>query len=85
MCNHHFFRDGGRASYLRFLGEAKRIAIVTDPPFGVKVELVWNGALKGVQKDFSRVKELQDREIVKSISERKLDYIMFCCRWIGLL
>ncbi|XP_035710798.1 rRNA N6-adenosine-methyltransferase ZCCHC4 isoform X2 [Folsomia candida] len=54
MCNHHFFDDGrnGRENYDKFLQNSESLAIVTDPPFGAKVELIWNGALSSVQKDF---------------------------------
>jgi len=52
MCNHYFFgKEEGRKRYVDFLKCSKRVAVVTDPPFGVKVEILWNGSLKNILED----------------------------------
>ncbi|CAL8139599.1 unnamed protein product [Orchesella dallaii] len=55
MCNHHFFHESSK--YQKFLASARKLAIVVDPPFGVKVELIWHGCLSGVINDFKRANE----------------------------
>lgn len=60
MCNHHFFEDSSK--YKEFLSNSRKIALVMDPPFGVKVELLWHGCLAPVKRDFVnwKVQNTQD-------------------------
>jgi len=60
MCNHHFFQDN--SSYLEFLKASRKLAIILDPPFGVKVELIWHGCIQGVQKDLTQVQNPKNPE-----------------------
>jgi len=55
MCNHYFF-EGENLQYRDFLKKSNNLAIVTDPPFGVKVELIWNGCMVGVLEDLKQGK-----------------------------
>lgn len=60
MCNHHFFQD--KSNYLEFLKTSRKLAIIMDPPFGVKVELIWHGCIQGVQKDLAQVQNFKNRQ-----------------------
>ena len=53
---------GNRAAYEDFLGDAS-VAVVTDPPFGGKVELV-DRCLKSVAQDWRRVNGLRGEPVV---------------------
>jgi len=56
MCNHHFFSSEEKMKYQKFIDvdsdeEREKIALIIDPPFGAKVDVLWNGALKHIQAD----------------------------------
>jgi len=40
MCNHHFFADN--SGYKKHLKESPHLVVVCDPPFGARLELVFN-------------------------------------------
>jgi hypothetical protein len=54
MFNHHFF--GQRPAYERFLADSGTLAIVTDPPFGGRVELV-DRCLKSIAADWDTMRK----------------------------
>jgi len=56
MFNHHFFDgDPGIQIYHKFLGNSKdKLAIIVDPPFGVKTELLSN-TLNTINKEYQRL------------------------------
>lgn len=60
MCNHHFFQ--GSSDYTEFLANSKNLVAVIDPPFGVKVELIWHGCVQGIQRDLSVVRNTSVEE-----------------------
>lgn len=56
MFNHHFF-DGseGVSVYEQFLKDGKNsLALVMDPPFGGKVEII-SHTLKKIEEDYTRL------------------------------
>ncbi|ODM96121.1 Zinc finger CCHC domain-containing protein 4, partial [Orchesella cincta] len=57
MCNHHFFQESSSSEYQKFISKAGKLAIVVDPPFGVKVELIWHGCLSGILSDYGKVND----------------------------
>lgn len=52
MCNHHFFEDSTK--YKDFLSSCRNLAVIIDPPFGAKVELIWHGCVTGVKRDYQQ-------------------------------
>ena len=56
MFNHHFFDgDPGLQVYNRFLERSKnKLAIVVDPPFGGKTELLSN-SLKTINQEYQKL------------------------------
>lgn len=65
MFNHHFF-DGpeGVSVFEQFLKESKNgLALVMDPPFGGKVEII-SHTLKRIDSDYKRLNKRNDLEIL---------------------
>ena len=64
MFNHHFFNGvEGVSIYEQFLKEAKNnLAVVMDPPFGGKVEIIAH-TLQKIDKEYKRLNGVTSSEI----------------------
>jgi hypothetical protein len=64
MFNHHFFNGvEGVSTYEQFLKEGKNnLAVVMDPPFGGKVEIIAN-TLQKIDKEYKRLNGVTSSEI----------------------
>ncbi|ODM89669.1 Zinc finger CCHC domain-containing protein 4 [Orchesella cincta] len=49
--------ESSSSEYQKFISKAGKLAIVVDPPFGVKVELIWHGCLSGILSDYGKVND----------------------------
>jgi len=63
MCNHYFFEKTD--SYKKFLKDSKKLVIITDPPFGAKVELIWFG-LQAMEKDWNSETKTDEKSAQKA-------------------
>ena len=68
MFNHHFFNGAeGVSTYEQFLKEAKNnLAVVMDPPFGGKVEIIAH-TLRKIDDEYKRLNRVNSSDISSNL------------------
>ena len=77
MFNHHFFEGvDSQTVYKKFLTDGKnKIALVMDPPFGGKVDVIANTVEK-IASDYQQLNKLNSSDLS---SIKNLDFLLLIC------